>query len=86
MILFNYRFNKKIVTNCIFPQKAGQPIINPYGKYMVKLFINGVWRKIIIDDTLPFGSNGELICAQSVNADEMWISLLEKAYLKVKMK
>ena len=51
---------------------------------MVRLFINGVWRKIIIDDFLPLGTNGELISAHSINLDEFWISLIEKAYLKVR--
>ena len=76
-------FKKKIVTNCIYPQKGGQPIINPHGKYMVKLFLNGVWRKVVIDDQLPLGRNGDLISAHSINTDEMWVSLIEKAYLKV---
>jgi calpain-7 len=53
------------------------------GKYLVKLFLNGVWRKIVIDDTLPLGINGSLLCAYSTNPDEMWVSIIEKAYLKV---
>lgn len=55
---------------------------NPTGKYVVKLFINGIWRAVEIDDYLPVDSNKDFICAYS-NKGKLWISLIEKAYLKV---
>lgn len=82
---YERRFGKRLLTNCIFPQRSsdGAPIYNPCGKYVVRMQLNGCKRKIVIDDTLPLSRDGRLLCSYSVNANELWVSLLEKAYLKV---
>lgn len=50
---------------------------------MIRLFVNGVWRKVIIDDKLPASKSGQLLCSFSNDRSELWVSLIEKAYLKV---
>jgi len=69
----------------IYPQNGSNtPLYNAYGKYLVRLYINGVARKVIIDDRLPFDPvNKKLLCSCSQDPKEFWISLVEKAYLKL---
>jgi calpain-7 len=47
----------------------------------VKLYLNGSWRGVEVDDYLPVDEWGRLICGYS-NKSKLWVSIIEKAYLK----
>lgn len=80
---FQRKHKKRLITDCIYPRDAHEkPIYNPSGKYMVKLFYNGISRKVIVDDRLPCDKNGKLMCTYS-KAAEFWPSIIEKAYMKL---
>ena len=51
------------------------------GSVTVQLYdcLAGEWRRVTIDDRLPCGTDGKLLYAHSPSADELWVSLLEKA-------
>jgi calpain-7 len=81
---FEQRFKTPLILKSIYPQNAqGVPIYNPFGMYFVRLFVNGVWRKVVIDDMLPVDEGGNLLCSFSDDRDEFWVSIIEKAYIKV---
>ncbi|SOV24656.1 calpain [Plasmodium sp. DRC-Itaito] len=59
------------------------PIFNPCGMYICRLHCNGIQRKIIIDDYVPVKNNNSLLVAYSNNQKELWVTLLEKAFVKL---
>ncbi|KAJ3134094.1 calpain 7 [Physocladia obscura] len=81
---YELKFQKQLITSCIYPQDSyGMPLFNPAGKYIVKLFFNGIYRKIVVDDYLPISNTGSLMCTYSNNENEIWPSIIEKAYMKL---
>lgn len=60
------------------------------GCYLLRLFLDGQWRRVVVDDQLPCVSNpnrshlaGEVGLAFSrTNNQQLWVCLLEKAYAK----
>ncbi len=81
---FEAKYNTKLITKLIYPQDAnGTPVYNPGGKYLVKLWANGCLRKVVVDDLLPVDKQGELLCASSSDTSELWVSIIEKAAMKL---
>ncbi|KAJ6491676.1 hypothetical protein C8R47DRAFT_976286 [Mycena vitilis] len=77
------RFNSE-VASLVLP--ISQPECIP-GRYDLRLLFNGAWRRVIIDDKLPYHpSTGALVCMSSAPVHgqcAMWPSLLEKGYMKL---
>ncbi|KAI9441524.1 hypothetical protein H4582DRAFT_2055412 [Lactarius indigo] len=61
----------------------GRLHISPIGGYELKVLFNGAYRRVVIDDRLPFRPDGCPMCMTSRGRKDVWPSLVEKAYLKL---
>ncbi|KAL3942386.1 MAG: hypothetical protein SGBAC_003418 [Bacillariaceae sp.] len=81
------RFRRRLITSIIYPQNEnGVPVYNPAGKYTVKLWLNGVARRVIVDDLFPVDAHGRLLCSDTKTTNdrlELWVPIIEKAYMKL---
>ncbi|KAH7907349.1 hypothetical protein BJ138DRAFT_1160375 [Hygrophoropsis aurantiaca] len=78
----NYRKNAKLLVSSLFPQNdQGTPVVSKNGIYELKLHINGGYRRIFVDDHLPFDEAGTLIGLSTGRKKQLWPSLIEKAYM-----
>ncbi|XP_065057122.1 androglobin-like isoform X2 [Rhopilema esculentum] len=59
------------------------PLYNPGGKYCLKIFWMGCWRKITVDDFVPCDENGSILLPTTQKENELWPLLLCKALIKV---
>ena len=88
-LIFDLNLNdintKKSFLYNIYPQENGIPIYNPKGKYIIKLYLMGKPRKIIIDDQIPFNKDNDFIFPKCKNIEELWPALFTKALMKLNM-
>ena len=68
----------------IYPKlPTGKPCYNPAGKYCVRLYLAGSWRRVYVNDTVPVHEDGTPAVACSVDKYEIWPMLLAKAIYTV---
>ena len=48
----------------------------------VKLHINGVARKVLVDDRFPISRDGRIMTSHTTHNQELWVQIIEKAYMK----
>lgn len=67
----------------VYPHAPGtcHPVYNPFGKYAVKLYIDGAYRKIVVDDALPVDELGRPLITVT-SRKELWPALIVKALFK----
>ncbi|XP_076763331.1 androglobin-like [Xylocopa sonorina] len=68
--------------------KAGKgaqhrPVVNPNGKYIVRLYFLGAWRRIVVDDRIPVNVEKLPLLPRTTNNSELWPMILSKAVLKL---
>ncbi|KAK9780575.1 putative Calpain catalytic domain-containing protein [Seiridium cardinale] len=76
-----------ILPALMFPidPKNGQPKVSASGRYVFRMYFNGCFRKVVIDDRLPSSTNSRtLYVVDRQNSRLIWPALMEKAYLKVR--
>lgn len=78
---------KSLLPTLMFPAdfESGQPRLSASGRYVFRMFFNGCFRKVVIDDRLPSSTNDRtLYVVDRQNPRLLWPALIEKAYLKVR--
>lgn len=75
--------DQQTIFNKIYPQSDKIPIYNPCGRYWVKLFHMGTYRKIEVDDRMPCGRYEEFLLPRCDKLEELWPAILTKALIKL---
>jgi len=53
------------------------------GLYAIRMYINGVWTFVLVDDYVPIDEFNKPMCSRSNDPTASWVGILEKAYAKV---
>lgn len=53
------------------------------GIYMINLFFDDEWQQVVIDDFIPMQKDDNPTFARSIDLNETWVMLVEKAYAKL---
>eukprot|EP00736_Rhodelphis_marinus_P002744 Rmarinus@m.9918 len=69
----------KLLENLFVSTKHGKK----YGIYCLKIYKEGAWVDVIIDDVIPCGPGGKPLYSRCRDPNEIWVMLLEKAYAKM---
>ncbi len=68
-----------------YDDAAQRPTFSENGKYVVRLYFNGCFRRVVIDDLLPARrASRAMHVLDRANPGLLWPALVEKAYLKVR--
>ncbi|KAK0623360.1 hypothetical protein B0T14DRAFT_174333 [Immersiella caudata] len=68
-----------------FDHETIRPAVSKNGKYVFRMYFNGSWRRVVIDDRLPASSTDRtLYVVDRRNPRLIWPALIEKAYLKIR--
>ena len=68
-----------------FDHETMTPAVSKNGKYIFRMYFNGSWRQVVIDDRLPASSTDRtLYVVDRRHPRLLWPALIEKAYLKVR--
>ncbi|RPD57684.1 cysteine proteinase, partial [Lentinus tigrinus ALCF2SS1-6] len=70
------RFASKMVSSSLHPQAEPD-------QFQCKFLFNGTFRRVSIDNQLPTYPDGTLMCVSTGTKEQLWPSLVEKAYMKL---
>ncbi|KAI9838547.1 MAG: hypothetical protein M1819_004856 [Sarea resinae] len=76
-----------VISSIVYPydQNQSRPLVSANGKYIFRLYFNGCFRKVAIDDRLPTSKTSRALhVVDRNNPSLLWPALMEKAYLKVR--
>lgn len=78
----NNRTKRNLVVESLYPRDDNGPLLSPSGRYIVRLNVNGAFRRVVVDDRLPCSNDGSSLFLYS-QSGILWPALIEKAYVKV---